>query len=787
MKSMFRILISTLLCMMCMAIAIAQDDGRFPPLDHEGERGMIQALSNGDPRQLAWSSDSQDLVVSAIGGTWVYDINQPEAGGYHLKESKLTHHVAFAPHHDIYLSYSPIDYCPYGHCEDAQQVFVRDANTHEVLHQIRGMTNIHIQFSHDGELVAVSSRYYGIVIWRTDSFRKNIGKDPATFYQCQVKTPAEAGRALFSRDDKLVSYVGWRSSPMMSPGDYSVWFWDTQTCDVYFRVEIFPEDYQSYPPPIVSMSLYNPNGPLAIIQDFENDGKLHIWDVTARQDLGTVPDGFSDLWGFTPDNQHLLFYDKSTKLAKIWHIANRTTTRTFFADDLFAFDDTSLLMLRTGKLYRITETTETLLLDAEQAIINIKPTDDKQWLFVYYADKSMALWDIATQTVIGAWEKPIGDKISPDKSKIAWIGNDHKVYIWDLTEQRQWQLNYISYVGGNILWSETDNTMLTYTRSADSPSPLPDVQYIDHTSMFHVWTLTDTGFERRWSREGLSTIIGLDDAVMITLEDDLLIFWDVLTGDMVHRTALSTCQTSIQTDPFCARWADIRAYQHPPPSAITPVVVRAGDQFIIENPNHPNERISYTLPGHIVSRMNNNNSIEWRITPNGDLLVRIGTVVYNITQDTAMQMGDTRGPWRSCRENCRSFGISRLWLSRDGSILFGHGMQEGYPFTVTQDSVLTAWDTRTGRNLYTLYGDLDDRITLSTDEQFVFRFGNETYVGMGKTYYNRHAIVYDAKTGELLLYADTYDDNATDIHVSPHRRFVVVDSDNSRVWAIVAP
>lgn len=784
---MIRMMVSSLLCLLCFIVSVAQDETRFPPLDNSGTRGMIQALSNGSPRQLAWSSNSQDLVVSAIGGTWVYNTTQPESVGYHLRESTLTHHVAFAPHDDIYISYSPRDYCPYGHCEDAQQVFVRDANTHEVLHQIRGMTDISVKFSHNGELVAVSSRYYGIVIWRTDSFRKNIGKDPSDFYQCQVKTPAEAGEALFSEDDTLVTYTGWRSSPMMSPGDYSIWFWDTQTCEVHLQIQIFPDDYESYPPPIVNMHVYNPDGPFAIIQDYENDRKLHIWDAQTGEDLGVVPDGFSGIWGFMPDNQYLLFHDKATKLAKIWHIATRTTTRAFFADKMIAFDDTSLLMLRAGNLYRITETEETLLLDADQTITDAKPTEDKQWLFLYDADGGMVLWDIATQTIISQWEKPISNLLSPDKSKIAWI-EDNKIYIWDLIEQRQWQLNYITNIGRHIVWSATDNTMVTYTQSSDSPRELLNVHYIYNTPAFYVWTLTDIGFERRWGKDEFTTIVGLDDEVVITIEgDDTLMFWDVMTGDMVYTISYTTCQTSAQSDSFCARWADIQAQNSASLMPITPVVGRDGDQIIIENPNNPDETLLYTFPDHIAQRMNNNSDVEWRITPDDELLVRIGDVVYNFTQDTAMQIGYVRGPSGNCRNDCYSFPLSNRWLSDDGSILFGSGSYEGETFSITTDRVLTAWDTQTGRNLYNIYGNMDDWIRLSPDNQYVFVLGSETYVGMGKTFYNRHAVVYDAKTGDWLLYADTYDDNAIDIDVSPSRRFVVVHSDNSRVWAIVAP
>ncbi|HRF96292.1 MAG TPA: hypothetical protein PLZ51_13895, partial [Aggregatilineales bacterium] len=160
--------------------------------------------------------------------------------------------------------------------------------------------------------------------------------------------------------------------------------------------------------------------------------------------------------------------------------------------------------------------------------------------------------------------------------------------------------------------------------------------------------------------------------------------------------------------------------------------------------------------------------------------------VYNVTQDTRMQMGQIT-TLATCRTpaNCSSFLIENTRLSRDGTRLFGSGWAAHYEFLDHTQTVLTAWDVASGRRLYNIYGDTYDKIKLSDDDEYVFVYGNEFYYGMGKTYYNRYAEIYDARTGDALEFVDTYGANAYDIDVSPNRRFIVVHSDNNRIWAIV--
>jgi WD40 repeat protein len=767
--------ISSLILVLFFGLSMAQDETLFPPITSENRSQieMIQVLSQGSVHQLTWSPNGEQLAVTAEGGTWVYDVTQPDKPAHHLSENILRSYVVYAPHDDIYISYSPRTFCPYGHCEDDQQVIVRDANTHEVLHEIWGMTDISVQFSHDGELVAISSRYYGILIFRADSFLKNVGKDASEFYQCQVKTPAEAGSAFFSQDDTLITYTGARASYMMSLGDYSIWFWDTATCEVHLRVKVFEDDYESYPSPIANIYLYNPNGPYAIIQDFMTDNRLHIWDVQARADLGVIPDGLPHIWGFTPDNRHLLL-KKEGNVAQIWHIETQTVTRSFDGGEFYTLDDTHLLMLRAGDLYRINTTDEILLRDDESDITEIHFSEDKQWLFLTYADGHMILWDWATDTLIERWDAPFSTNLSPDKSKIAWSdGGD--IFVWDIAKREQTKLPYLGGTGGGgATWSATENTMVTYGNE------------------YFVWHLTESGFEIRWRYSRDARLLDVADDYIMMRNNDSIEFLDAQNGELVTRVAPDDCDPS---DSFCARWNAIRASRNAPqPKMIKPYVWRDGTLITVHHPDYLTYPQTYTIPDHIASQMDTftnpqsrdvEEQVEWVIMIDGDLVVRFGYTVYNVTQDTAMRMGYVNAPDTFCRKECYPFPFYRIWFSQDGTRLFAEGGIESDPFSVARDRILSAWDIETGRHLYDIRGSLDAYVSPSHDEQYIFLEGSETYVGMGKTFYNRYAGVFDAFTGEQIVSADTYDDNVRYMVVSPKRRFVIVYSDAPRLWAVV--
>ncbi|MCU0481589.1 MAG: hypothetical protein MUE54_10310, partial [Anaerolineae bacterium] len=259
--------------------------------------------------------------------------------------------------------------------------------------------------------------------------------------------------------------------------------------------------------------------------------------------------------------------------------------------------------------------------------------------------------------------------------------------------------------------------------------------------------------------------------------------------------APNDCAISDQSDLFCARWNAIRATQNiQEPTQIEPYVWVDGNLITVSHPDYPTYPITYTIPDHIASQLNTftnpqsrdvDEQVAWIIMPNGDFIVRFGYTIYNITQDTAMRMGYVSAPDEYCRTECYSFPFHRIWFSKDGTRLFAQGQIESDPFSVARDRILSAWDVETGRHLYDIRGSLDAFVSPSGDEQYIFLKGSETYVGMGKTFYNRYAGIFDAFTGELVVWAETFDDNVWDMVVSPNRRFVIIYSDAPRLWAVV--
>ncbi|MDX2078955.1 MAG: hypothetical protein SFZ02_21160 [bacterium] len=535
-------------------------------------------------------------------GHWIYNVNEPNIPRHHIKGHDLIASVQFAPHDDIYISYT--SRCPMGICEDGQRAYIHDAQTHEILHEI-WMSHISAYFIRDGEYLALSSYSHGIVIWRTDSFKENIGRDASEFYQCQIRTQAP------------VSYVQF--------------------------------------------------------------------------------------------------------------------------------------------------------------------SDDKTWLIVRYGDNGTKIVDIATQTVIYEWDYPVLPTIAPDKSKMAWIKEGYIATV-NIETGEELDISYFQNVGNHVHWSDSDNTMVTYTQAGDD---YPFSYYYDASDepIFIVWTLTDNGFEYRWSKQDdYVEFVHVGDDYIILTNGGPVEFWDTQRGHLVALISADDCHPS---NIFCERWLAVRPDEA---SYIITSVQRDGAVFTFEHPNLPEGGQSYTIPDHIIAQLDepDNQPVTWQLADNGDILAQFGKGVYNVTQDTRMQMGQITS-LATCRTpaNCSSFLIENTRLSRDGTRLFGSGWAAHYQFLDHTQTVLTAWDVVSGKRLYNVIGDTYDDIDLSDDEAYVFLYGNEFYYGMGKTYYNRYAEIYDARTGDMLKFVDTYGGNAYDIDVSPNRRFIVVHSDNNRIWAVV--
>ncbi|MDX2078954.1 MAG: hypothetical protein SFZ02_21155 [bacterium] len=71
MKKIYRILLVCIALIWVNSASVADDESRFPPItpENRGQASMIQALSQGDPLELAWSPNADRLALTASGGT----------------------------------------------------------------------------------------------------------------------------------------------------------------------------------------------------------------------------------------------------------------------------------------------------------------------------------------------------------------------------------------------------------------------------------------------------------------------------------------------------------------------------------------------------------------------------------------------------------------------------------------------------------------------------------------------------------------------------------------------
>jgi hypothetical protein len=115
MKTVYRLLVSSMILVLCLNISFAQDDEPpYPPITPENAQHleMIQALSNAES-YFQWSPDSTKLAVKGD-DTWFYDVTDENLSSYHLAGYKLLH---YAPNHDFYLSHDTTSGCSFRYCD----------------------------------------------------------------------------------------------------------------------------------------------------------------------------------------------------------------------------------------------------------------------------------------------------------------------------------------------------------------------------------------------------------------------------------------------------------------------------------------------------------------------------------------------------------------------------------------------------------------------------------------------------------------------------------------------
>lgn len=126
---------------------------------------------------------------------------------------------------------------------------------------------------------------------------------------------------------------------------------------------------------------------------------------------------------------------------------------------------------------------------------------------------------------------------------------------------------------------------------------------------------------------------------------------------------------------------------------------------------------TYTLPDHILNYFDTQRlqyGQEWQVTPDGVVLLRMDRKVYNLTQDTTMQIGTLQD--RRCIEDCPYYYEESIRISQNGQFVFAQGEDYEQNNDNIKMSIISAWDIETGRWLYDVYGSWNDRLFLSSDE-----------------------------------------------------------------------
>jgi len=181
------------------------------------------------------------------------------------------------------------------------------------------------------------------------------------------------------------------------------------------------------------------------------------------------------------------------------------------------------------------------------------------------------------------------------------------------------------------------------------------------------------------------------------------------------------------------------------------------------------------------------------INENQEILLAIDAKLYNVTQNQLVaDMGLLEAGVGECCD-CEGveegdkcpyyYTITRTWLSADLRTLFSKGVDEidFYP-----NMVLRAWDVATNTELYnyTYYGGY---VHFTPDERFIVEMGEDFYRGSGVTLFDRSFTLIDARTGEVILRRSNggFTEMVYDITFSPDGRFLFVESDTLRVWAVV--
>ncbi|MDX2075815.1 MAG: WD40 repeat domain-containing protein [bacterium] len=819
MKTAYRLLVSSMILVLCLNISFAQDDEPpYPPITPENAQHleMIQVLSKGTPRNFSWSPDGSQLAITAEGGTWIYDMTREDMPSYWVKNHDFSPRIVYAPKHNIYVSFDSVYDCPWGDCPYGQKIFVRDATTNEVLHEIGDAYSTIVEFSPDGKFLAVATYFGDIRIWQTATFLTHKTGNPDDFMQCHISVNSSPIDIIFSPDSSWVTYTGFNPA-MASPDDPILWIWDTQTCELKLQKAIY-ETNNFVTPNYASFIANSSDGRYLLIPYFSEDESkwyVDLWDVFSWEKILTIPDTkYTHYSSFTPDNQNIILLDEG--IIKIWNIETRSITQEYVADnvsysdynDKFTLTTTqlnngSLLITRGNRFYRITKINESPFTEYDipiehtsEYIIGLnddnllgtdnrrfyrtqrieeiefpeyqypidrfKISSDSKWMISSHViTNELIVWDLEQGTIAKSLKGLGFDRItsfSPDNNRLI-IGTEHpdKALMIDLETLQEYEFSNFQEVGERLYWSQSDNILVAYTHNNAS---------VD------VWSYdTGTDFQHKWNRFfGENSIKAITDEFIILHIDNMLEFLDIQTGELISTISISSC-VDLPTQPFCEKL--IQATPLSNNNYSDPSVALGGGLLHILDPLTGSVIKSYPIPNEYNIQ---EYGLSWRFDHNGDLLIATRSLLYNLSQNILVtRMSPLHTP-------------KNTWISSDSNFLLSREQdyRGNVPSWVEQDAV-RLWDIIRNREVYHFYINNENSIAFTPDFSWLFVFQSDSYIGGGQIMFDRRLDIFNGLTGDYITSLITYNDNAYDAQFSPDNRFLITSSDTLRVWAVVEP
>jgi len=729
-----------------------------------------------------------------------------------VKEHDFSPRIVYAPRHNIYVSFDSFYDCPWGDCPYGQKIFVRDATTHEILHEIEDASSTVVKFSPDGKFLAVATYFGDIRIWQTATFLTHKTGNPDNFMQCHVGVESSPIDIIFSPDSSWFTYEGFNPA-MASPDDPVLWLWDTETCELKLQEAVYEtNDFvtQEY----ASFIANSPNGRYLLIPNFSDDASewyVDLWDTISWERVTTIPvTKYIYYSSFTPDSQNILLLDEG--IIKIWNIETRTFIQEYVADNvsyhgqeftlttkqlnngsllitrgdrfyriikideypftqydvpiehsseyIIGLNDNNLLGTDNRRLYRKERIEELEFPEYQHAIDRFKVSANSKWMISSHTiGNELILWNLEQGTIVKSWKNLGFDRItsfSPDNKKLV-IGIEHpnKALMIDLETLQEYEFSNFQEVSKRLYWSQSDNILVAYT---------PKNSYVS------VWSYdVNTNFQNLWSGIfGENSIKAITDEFIILYRDNMLEFLDIQTGELITSIPINSC-IDLRTQPFCEKL--IQATPLSNNNYSDPSVVLGGGVLNILDPLTDSVIKSYAIPsGYDIREYNSS----WQFDANSDLFIATRSQLYNLSQNVLVaRMSPLHTP-------------TNTWISDDINFLLSREQdyRGNVPSWVEADAI-RLWDITRNREVYHFYINNENPMAFTPDFAWLFVFQSDSYIGGGQIMFDRTLDIFNGLTGDYITSLITYNANAYDAQFSPDNRFLITSSDTLRVWAVV--